>query len=60
MLHSIRQQSDLAAAAAAAVATGLEKVSVHSNPKKGDAKECSNYRTIPLISHSSKVVFKIL
>jgi len=57
MLHSICQQSDLAAAA---VATGLEKVSVHSNPKKGNAKECSNYRTIPLISHSSKVVFKIL
>ena len=29
-----------------AVATGLEKVSFHSNPKKGNAKECSNYRTI--------------
>ena len=43
-----------------AVATGLEKVSFHSNPKKGNAKECSNYHTIALISHSSKVVFKIL
>ena len=29
-------------------------------PKKGDAKECSNYRTIALISHSSKVMLKIL
>ena len=29
-------------------------------PKKGNAKECSNYRTIALISHSSKVMFKIL
>ena len=38
-----------------AVATGLKKVSYHSNPK-----ECSNYRTIALISHASKVLFKIL
>ena len=38
-----------------AVATGLEKVSFHSN-----AKECSNYRTIALISHASKVMLKIL
>ena len=30
------------------------------NPKKGNAKECSNYRTIALISHASKVVLKIL
>ena len=29
-------------------------------PKKGNAKECSNYRTIALISHNSKVVLKIL
>ena len=29
-------------------------------PKKGSAKECSNYRTIALISHASKVVLKIL
>jgi len=29
-------------------------------PKKGDAKECSNYHTIALISHSSKVMLKIL
>ena len=35
-----------------AVATGLEK--------KGNAKECSNYCTITLISHTSKVMLKIL
>ena len=29
-------------------------------PKKGNAKECSNYHTIALISHSSKVMLKIL
>ena len=43
-----------------AVATGLEKVSFHSNPKEGHAKECSNYCTIALISHTNKVMFKIL
>ena len=43
-----------------AVATGLEKVSFNFNPKKGNAKECSNYRTIALISHASKVMLKIL
>ena len=42
-----------------AVATGLEKVSFHSNPK-GNAKECSNYHTIALISHTNKVMLKIL
>ena len=42
-----------------AVATGLEKVSFHSSPK-GNAKECSSYRTIALISHASKVMLKIL
>ena len=29
-------------------------------PKKGNAKECSNYRTIALISHTSKVMLKTL
>ena len=29
-------------------------------PKKGNAKECSKYRTIALISHTSKVMLKIL
>ena len=38
-----------------AVVTGLEKVSFCSNPK-----ECSNQRTIALISHASKVMLKIL
>ena len=42
-----------------AVATGLEKVSFIPIPKKGSAKECSNYCTIALISHSSKVMLKI-
>ena len=37
------------------VATGLEKVRFHSSPK-----ECSNYHTIALISHASKVMPKIL
>ena len=43
-----------------AVATGLEKVSFHSNPKEGQCKEHSNYGTIALISHTSKVILKIL
>ena len=43
-----------------AVATGLEKVSFHSNPKEEQAKECSNYHTTALISHASKVMLKIL
>ena len=43
-----------------AVATGLEKISFHSNPKKGNAKEYSNYCTIALISHASKEILKIL
>ena len=43
-----------------AVATGLEKVSIDSNPKESIAKECSNYHTIALISHASKVMLKIL
>ena len=42
------------------VATGLEKVSFHSNSKKGSAKQCSKYCTIALISHASKVMLKIL
>ena len=42
------------------VATGLEKVSFHSNPKERHVKECSNYSTIALISHASKGMLKIL
>ena len=43
-----------------AVATGLEKVRFHSIPNKGNAKQCSDYCTIALISHASKVTLKIL
>ena len=41
------------------MAIGLEKISFNSIPKKGNAKECSNYHTIALISHASKVMLKI-
>ena len=43
-----------------AVATGLEKSVFIPVPKKGNVKECSNYCTIALISHASKVMLKIL
>ena len=42
-----------------AVPTGLEKVSFIPIAKKGNAKECSNYHTIALISHASKLMLKI-
>ena len=43
-----------------AVATGLEKVSFHSNPKERQCQRMLNYLTIALISHTSKVMHKIL
>ena len=43
-----------------AVATGLGKSVFIPIPKKGNAKECSNYHTIVLISYASKVILKIL
>ena len=43
-----------------AVATGLEKISFIPIPRKGNAKECSNYSRIALISHISKVMLKML
>ena len=43
-----------------AVATGLEKSVFIPIPKKGNAKECSNYRTIALISSAIKAMLKIL
>ena len=43
-----------------AVATRLENSVFIPIPKKGNAKECSNYHTIVLISHTSKVILKIL
>ena len=55
MLHSICQQIWKTA-----VTTGLERSVFIPVPKKGNAKECSNYHTIALISHASKVMFKIL
>ena len=42
------------------VATGLEKVRCHSNPKESQCQKCSNYRTIVLISHANKEMLKIL
>ena len=43
-----------------AVATGLEKVGFIPIPKKGNTKECSNYCTIALFSHGSKILLIIL
>ena len=43
-----------------AAATGLERSVFIPIPKKGNAKECSNYCTIALLSHASKVMLKIL
>ena len=43
-----------------AVATGLKRSVFIPIPKKNNAKECSNYHTIALISHASKVMLKIL
>ena len=43
-----------------AVATGLERSLFIPISKKGNTKECSNYCTIALISHASKVILKSL
>ena len=43
-----------------ALAKGLEKSVFIPVPKKGNAKKCSNYRTIAFISHASKAMLKIL
>ena len=43
-----------------AMAERLKKSVFIRIPKKGNAKECSNYCTIALISHASKVMLKIL
>ena len=43
-----------------AVTTGLEKLVFIPIPNKGNTKECSNYYTIALISHTCKVMLKIL
>ena len=44
---------------ASAVAQDWKKSVFIPIPKKGNAKECSNYHTIALISHASKVMLKI-
>ena len=41
------------------VATGLEKVGFHSNPKERKCQR-TNYHTVALISHASKIMLKIL
>ena len=43
-----------------AVATGLENISFHSNPKKGQRQRMFRLPDIALISHASKVMLKIL
>ena len=43
-----------------AVATGWKRSVFIPIPKKGNAKECSHYHTVSLMSHASKVMFKIL
>ena len=43
-----------------AVATGLERSVFIPTPKKGNAKECSNYQITALMSHASKGMLKIL
>ena len=43
-----------------AMTTGLERSVFIPISKKGNGKECSNYRTIALILHASKVMLKIL
>ena len=43
-----------------AVATGLENVTFHSNPKERQCQRMLNYCTIALISHAGKVMLKIL
>ena len=54
VLHSIKNLEN------SAVATDWKRSVFIPIPKKGNAKECSNYRTIAQISHASKVVLKIL
>ena len=43
-----------------AVVTELKRSIFIPVPKRGNAKECSNYRTVALISHANKIMLKIL
>ena len=52
--------ANLENSANSAVATGLEKVNFHSNPKERQCQRRSNYHTIVLISHASKIMLKLL
>ena len=54
ILHSICQQIWKK------LVTGLEEINFQSNPQNGNAEECSNNRTVVLISHAGKVMLKIL
>ena len=56
MLHSICQQNWKTQQ----LAQDWKRSAFIPSPKKGNAKECSNYRTIALISHTSKIMLKIL
>ena len=56
LLHSICQQN----LENSAVAQDWKRSAFIPIPKKGNAKECSNYLTIALIPHASKVMLKIL
>ena len=61
VLYSIKKKKlSTANVQNSAVATGLEESVFISIPKKGKAKECSNYHIIALISHASKLLLKIL
>ena len=42
------------------MSTRLKKISFHSNPKERQCPKCSNYHTIALISHATKVMVNIL
>ena len=53
VLHSIYLENS-------AVTTGLEKANFHSNIKEGNAKKCSNYCTIALISQANEEMLEIL
>jgi len=44
----------------ATVARGMDVLHVHPLPKKGDLKQCANYRTIALVSHASKILLWVI
>ena len=59
--NSVTTQTDLKNMANRRMARGLETTSTYPYTKKGgDLQQCSNYRTISLISHAIKVMLKII